>query len=45
MKNILTHEIEAGAKSRDIVAKYLTPDQIAEAQALAREWAAKYIKE
>jgi TPR repeat protein len=30
------------AKNRDIVAKNMTPDQIAEAQKLAREWLAAH---
>jgi len=29
-------------KSREIVAKRMTPDQIAEAQRMAREWMAKH---
>lgn len=33
---------EMATKNRDKVADLMTPDQIAEAQALAREWAAKY---
>jgi hypothetical protein len=32
-------------ENRDIISKKMTPQQIAEAQSLAREWAAKYNKE
>jgi TPR repeat protein len=33
---------ENGQEKRDIVAKRMTPDQIAEAQRMAREWMAKH---
>ncbi len=34
--------LEQAAKNRDIVAKRMTPTQIAEAQKLAREWKPKF---
>jgi len=34
--------VEHGGKSRDIIEKKMTPDQIAEAQILAREWMKKH---
>ena len=33
---------EDGQKGRDLVASQMTPDQIAEAQRMAREWMAKH---
>ena len=33
-----TQGSETAIKNRDVVAKYMTPDQIAEAEKLAREW-------
>lgn len=41
----LARDREAARGRRDEVATRMTPEQIAEAQSLAREWAAKYIKE
>ncbi len=35
---------EDGRKNRDIIEKRMTPDQIAEAQKLAREWMEKHNK-
>ena len=35
---------DSAAKNRDIVAKKMTPAQIAEAQRLARDWAAAFEK-
>ena len=36
---------ELATNGRDVVAKHMTPDQIAEAQRLAAEWLAKHEKQ
>jgi uncharacterized protein len=43
--SLATAKVQLYAKDRDIVAKYMTPAQIAEAQKLAAEWSPKTARE